>query len=91
MLVDIRQLTSNDVLLIESLTTLGEAFEEALHFDIAVDGDLNGERLLAEHGVVILDYSADLGEVEVHALGIGYSLYQHLFPQHVEAYANQFR
>jgi hypothetical protein len=50
----------------------------------------NGELLPAEHGVAILDYSVELGEVEVHAVGIGYPLYELLFPQQVAAYAKQF-
>ena len=50
----------------------------------------SGEPLPAEHGVAILDYSAELGEIEVHAVGIGYPLYEQLFPQQVAAYANQF-
>ena len=50
----------------------------------------SGEQLPAEQGVVILDYSAELGEIEVHAAGIGYPLYEQLFPQQVAAYANQF-
>ena len=50
----------------------------------------NGDPLPAELGVAILDYSAELGEIEVHAVGIGYPLYGELFPQHVVAYQKQF-
>lgn len=51
----------------------------------------SGERLPAERGVAILDYSLELGEIEVHAVGIGYPLYEQLFPHQVAAYAKQFR
>lgn len=50
----------------------------------------SGEALPAEHGVSILDYSAELGEIEVHVVGIGYPLYEQFFPQQVAAYAKQF-
>jgi hypothetical protein len=46
----------------------------------------NGEPVPAEHCVAILDYSAELGEIEVHAVGIGYPLYGELFPHLVAAY-----
>jgi hypothetical protein len=49
-----------------------------------------GEVLPAELGVAILDYSVELGEIEVHAVGIGYPLYEELFPKQVAAYAKQF-
>ena len=49
-----------------------------------------GELLPAVHGVAILDYSVELGEIEVHAVGIGYPLYEELFPHQVAAYARQF-
>jgi hypothetical protein len=53
----------------------------------------NGQPLPATLGVAILDYSNELGptEIEVHALGIGYPLYEQLFPNQVAAYANQFK
>jgi hypothetical protein len=50
----------------------------------------SGELLPAVHGVAILDYSVEIGEIEVHAVGIGYPLYEQLFPQQVAAYAKQF-
>lgn len=50
----------------------------------------SGEKLPAEHGVAILDYSLELGEIEVHAVGIGYPLYGQLFPHQVAAYTKQF-
>ena len=52
----------------------------------------DGSPLPATLGVAILDYSAELGpsEIEVHALGIGYPLYEQLFPDQVAAYAKQF-
>ena len=49
----------------------------------------NGEPIPAENGVAILDYSAELGDMEVHAVGIGYPLYGELFPHHVAAYQHQ--
>jgi hypothetical protein len=53
----------------------------------------NGQPLPATLGVSILDYSNELGptEIEVHALGIGYPLYEQLFPNQVAAYANQIK
>jgi hypothetical protein len=50
----------------------------------------SGEPLPAADGVAILDYSAELGEIEVHAVGIGYPLYEQLFPQHAAAYSKRF-
>lgn len=46
----------------------------------------NGGPVPVDHGVAILDYSVELGEIEVHAVGIGYPLYGELFPHHVAAY-----
>jgi len=46
----------------------------------------NGDPVPADHGVAILDYSVELGEIEVHAVGIGYTRYAELFPDHVAAY-----
>jgi hypothetical protein len=42
-------------------------------------------------GVAILDFSAELGadEIEVHAVGIPYPLYEELFPNHVSQYRNR--
>jgi hypothetical protein len=53
----------------------------------------NGAELPAQGGVRIMDYSAELGdeEIEVHVLGIGYPLYEELFPEHVAAYRARFR
>ena len=51
----------------------------------------NGDRLPADNGISILDFSEELGEIEVHAYGIGYPLYGELFPQHVAAYEAQFK
>ncbi|AXA85421.1 hypothetical protein DCD74_02230 [Lysobacter oculi] len=50
----------------------------------------SGELLPTAHGVSILDYSVELGEIEVHAVGISYPLYEQLFPQQVAEYADQF-
>jgi hypothetical protein len=51
-----------------------------------------GQELPAQGGVQIIDYSAELGGegMEVHVLGIGYPLYEELFPTHVAAYEAQF-
>jgi hypothetical protein len=51
-----------------------------------------GTALPAQGGAQILDFSAELGAegMEVHVLGIGYPLYEELFPGHVAAYAAQF-
>ena len=48
----------------------------------------NNEPLAAEGGVAILDYSQEAGPegIEVHAFGIGYPLYEQLFPAQVSAY-----
>jgi hypothetical protein len=52
----------------------------------------DGQELPGQGGVQILDYSAELGAegIQVHVLGIGYPLYEELFPQHVAAYRSQF-
>ena len=42
-------------------------------------------------GVVIEDYSPELGEIHVEVCGIPYPLYGELFPQHVQAYKDQFK
>ena len=53
---------------------------------------VEGEVLLPETGVRILDFSAELDpdEIEVSVVGIGYPLYGELFPEHVAAYYAQF-
>lgn len=44
-------------------------------------------------GVGILDYSAETSEpyIEINVLGIEYSVYQALFPQHITSYEQQFK
>jgi hypothetical protein len=59
------------------------------HLDLSVIRP-NGERLPAHLGVFIADYSGELGEIEVYVLGVGYPLYEELFPHHVAAYRKQF-
>jgi hypothetical protein len=53
---------------------------------------VGGADLPAQGGVQILDYSAELGPegLEVHVLGIGYLLYEKLFPLQVAAYESKF-
>ena len=53
---------------------------------------VGGLALPAQGGVQILDYSAELGAdgLEVSVFGIGYPLYERLFPEHVAAYDAQF-
>jgi hypothetical protein len=48
--------------------------------------------LPAQGGVRIRDYSAELGDEEiwVEVNGIGYPLYEELFPHHVESYRLRF-
>jgi len=48
--------------------------------------------LPAQGGVHILDYSSELGTtgLEVSVMGIGYPLYEDLFPEHVAAYRSQW-
>jgi hypothetical protein len=50
------------------------------------------EGICLECGVVIFDYSPELGEtgVEVEAIGITKPPYAELFPHHIEAYRKQF-
>lgn len=53
----------------------------------------DGEEILSAGGVHITDYSEELGfedGIEVDVLGIGYPLYEELFPGHVAAYRAQF-
>ena len=54
---------------------------------------MSGLTLPAEGGVQIIDFSTELGDegLQIHVLGIGYPLYQELFPSHVLAYENQFK
>ena len=53
---------------------------------------IGGQAIPAQGGVQVLDYSAELGSegIEVHVLGIGYPLYEQLFPKHVATYNAQF-
>jgi hypothetical protein len=52
----------------------------------------DGRELPAQGGVRIMDYTAELGlgEIHVEVLGVGYPLYEELFPDHVAAYNSQF-
>lgn len=50
-----------------------------------------GESIGCSGGVVIEDYSLELGEIHVEVYGIPYPLYGELFPQHVQAYEDQFK
>ncbi|WP_457428158.1 hypothetical protein [Roseateles sp. P5_E7] len=52
-----------------------------------------GQVIECQAGVHITDHSAELGPegLEVTALGVGYPQYAELFPQHVDAYENQFK
>jgi hypothetical protein len=70
---------------------------EEYRIGIDVENDLRvrpegGEFLSPEGGVVITNYSADLGPdgIEVAVLGLDAETYQSLFPQHVRAYESQF-
>ena len=67
-----------------------EGDQSHLQLSVRVTG---GPALPTQGGVQIIDLSAELGAeaLQVHALGIGYPLYQELFPSHVTAYENQFR
>lgn len=49
-------------------------------------------QLLPALGISILDCSIELGasEIEVELVGIGYPLYEQLFPNQLSAYAKQF-
>jgi hypothetical protein len=54
---------------------------------------VNSIELPARGGVVIEDYSTELGAddgLRVEVLGIGYPLYEELFPDHVAAYHAHF-
>ena len=48
-----------------------------------------GELLDCSGGVRVEDYSAELAEIHVSVLGIGYPGYGQLFPEHVAAYERQ--
>jgi hypothetical protein len=52
-----------------------------------------GDAIPAQGGVAITDYSAELGPegIEVEVLGIGYPLYEELFPGRHAAYVEHFR
>ncbi len=52
----------------------------------------NGNELPAQGGVRLSDYSAELADdgLQVEVLGIGYPLYEELFPAQVAAYKAQF-
>lgn len=52
-----------------------------------------GQTIPAQGGVQINDYSAELGsqDIEVEAMGIGYPLYEELFPGRHAEYAAGFR
>jgi hypothetical protein len=52
----------------------------------------DGRALPAQGGVQLMDASAEFGTdgMEVSVLGIGYPLYEELFPHHVAAYDAQF-
>ena len=53
----------------------------------------DGHAIPAEGGVQINDYSTELGpeSIEIEVLGIGYLLYEKLFPGRHEAYVEWFR
>jgi len=53
----------------------------------------NGHAIPAQGGVRINDYSAELGseDIDVEVLGIGYPLYEELFPGRHATYAAGFR
>ena len=51
----------------------------------------DGGPIECQSGVVILDYSAELDEIQIEVSGIPYPLYGELFPQHVQAYKDQFK
>ena len=53
---------------------------------------IDGQLLPAQGGVQILDYSTELGPegIELHVCGIGYPLYEELFPGRHAAYVASF-
>ncbi len=52
----------------------------------------NGQIIECNAGAVIIEYGSpnDIIGIEVSCLGIGYPLYEDLFPHHVKAYKEQF-
>jgi hypothetical protein len=69
------------------------AARECSQFHLALSVRLvGGPELPAQGGVQILDYSDEFGPegLEVHVLGIGYPLYEELFPLQVAAYESKF-
>ena len=52
----------------------------------------DGQVLPAQGGVQIVDFSAELGTegIELHVLGVGYPLYEELFPGRHAAYVASF-
>jgi hypothetical protein len=55
--------------------------------------EVDGEDIPAQGGVQINDYSAELGheEIEIEVLGIGYPLYEELFPGRYATYEAGFQ
>jgi hypothetical protein len=55
--------------------------------------DTEGRDIPSSGGVQILDYSEELGPegLTVDILGVGYPLYEEIFPQHVAAYKNVWK
>jgi hypothetical protein len=55
--------------------------------------ETGGKEVIGSGGVHITDCSEALGPdgIEVELLGVGYPLYEELFPQHVAAYKKQWR
>ena len=53
----------------------------------------DGHAIPAQGGIQINDYSGELGpeDIEVEVLGIGYPLYEELFPRRYAEYAAGFR
>jgi hypothetical protein len=49
---------------------------------------LNGE-VISSQGISIFDYSTELAEIQVTAIGIPYPLYAELFPDLIAAYDNK--
>jgi hypothetical protein len=62
------------------------------HLNLAVR-EAGGKELVSSGGVQITDYSEAVGPegFQVEILGIGYPLYEELFPQHVAAYRDRWR
>jgi hypothetical protein len=73
-----------------AVVATSEADQSNLHLSVCL---ADGSVLPAQGGVQIVDFSAELGPegLQVHVLGIGYPLYQELFPAHVAAYERQLR